>query len=225
MVSKGARGASTRVSIWNFSDSSAASTARRRSGRSGWPAGVKCSRQAGWLMRSVDIATNVGRATPAKPIVCPTLRGECRIGAEYAVAALDYGAFQRARLDREFSAKNRASRERAPPHRRRAVPPRAPLSPKAAPGGKAEQPQVGARAGQRRIGTPCRFDADPAVVRDGFRLHRASRTAVQPKAGSLLAFSASTMPRNSLIATRRRRHRKWQLAGDESIAWMPLVPS
>src|SRR5947208_16832485 len=29
--------------------------ARRRSGRSGCPAGVRCSRQAGWVMSSVDI--------------------------------------------------------------------------------------------------------------------------------------------------------------------------
>ena len=51
----GAIGACSRASCWNFSASSACSTARSRSGRSGWPAGVRCSRQAGWLIRSVDI--------------------------------------------------------------------------------------------------------------------------------------------------------------------------
>ena len=32
--------------------------ARSRSGRSGWPAGVRWSRQAGWVMSSVDMASN-----------------------------------------------------------------------------------------------------------------------------------------------------------------------
>src|SRR5712672_1305904 len=55
MVSSDAAGASTRTSIWKRSSSSARSIARSRSGRSGCPAGVRCSRQAGWEMRSVDI--------------------------------------------------------------------------------------------------------------------------------------------------------------------------
>jgi hypothetical protein len=37
----------------NFSCSSTCSIARSRSGRSGWPGGVRCSRQAEWVMRSV----------------------------------------------------------------------------------------------------------------------------------------------------------------------------
>src|SRR5215467_12117852 len=55
MVSSEACGASPRFRIWNRSASSARSIARSRSGRSGWPGGVRWSRQAGWVMRSVVI--------------------------------------------------------------------------------------------------------------------------------------------------------------------------
>src|SRR6266545_6504072 len=55
MVSSDAAGAWTRASIWKRSCSSARSIARRRSGRSGWPAAVRCSRHAEWVMRRVDI--------------------------------------------------------------------------------------------------------------------------------------------------------------------------
>ena len=39
----------------------APSIARSRSGRSGWPAGVRWSRQAGWVIRSVDMDDPGGR--------------------------------------------------------------------------------------------------------------------------------------------------------------------
>src|SRR5438874_10742805 len=55
MVSSEAAGASTRASGRKRSWESARSIARSRSGRSGWPAGVRWSRQAGWVIRSVDI--------------------------------------------------------------------------------------------------------------------------------------------------------------------------
>src|SRR5919201_1829253 len=55
MVSSEAAGASTRVSGRKRSWESARSIARSRSGRSGWPAGVRWSRQAGWVIRIVDI--------------------------------------------------------------------------------------------------------------------------------------------------------------------------
>ena len=56
-VSNAAAGASTRASVLEALVARApASIARSRSGRSGWPSGVRCSRQAGWVMRSVVIA-------------------------------------------------------------------------------------------------------------------------------------------------------------------------
>src|SRR5262245_41570361 len=57
MVSSEAVGASTRASVWNFSCSSTRSMARSRSGRSGWPVGVRWSRQAGWVIKSVVIGS------------------------------------------------------------------------------------------------------------------------------------------------------------------------
>src|SRR5690349_18629475 len=64
MVSSVAAGASTRASIWKRSCSSARSMARKRSGRSGWPAGVRWSRQAGWVIsRVVDIGLS-GNGAP-----------------------------------------------------------------------------------------------------------------------------------------------------------------
>ena len=55
IVSSDAAGACSRASVWKRSFSRMRSIARRRSGRSGWPIGVRCSRQAGWVMRSVDM--------------------------------------------------------------------------------------------------------------------------------------------------------------------------
>ena len=37
----------------NFSRSISCLIARSRSGRSGWPGGLRCSRQAGWVIKSV----------------------------------------------------------------------------------------------------------------------------------------------------------------------------
>jgi len=54
-MSPSAIGACSRASIWNGSAASASSTARMRSGRSGWPCGTSWSIQAGWEMRRVDI--------------------------------------------------------------------------------------------------------------------------------------------------------------------------
>lgn len=48
-------GACSRIRIWKRSSSKACSTARMRSGRSGWPGGVWWSMQAGCEIRSVDI--------------------------------------------------------------------------------------------------------------------------------------------------------------------------
>ena len=70
MMSASAIGACSRASVWNRSASSACSMARRRSGRSGCPAGVRWSRQAGWEMRSVDI----GVLTPFHGRHCLTRR-------------------------------------------------------------------------------------------------------------------------------------------------------
>src|SRR5262245_37549358 len=69
MVSSEAAGASTRASVWNFSCSSTRSMARNRSGRSGWPAGVRWLRQAGWVISSVVIGS-----------LLPTIAGDAHAG-------------------------------------------------------------------------------------------------------------------------------------------------
>ena len=72
------------------------------------------------------------------------------------------------------------------------------LRQQAAAGGEAEQPQIGRGAGERRVGLPCRGGrAAMCVARARLSTASPSRAPVQPKAGSLLAFTASTLPRNS----------------------------
>src|SRR5437868_12193920 len=60
MVSGAARGACSRAKVAKRSCSSTRSIARSRSGRSGWPSGVKCSRQALWVTSKVDMRSHPG---------------------------------------------------------------------------------------------------------------------------------------------------------------------
>src|SRR5262249_54676290 len=64
-----AAGASMRTRSRNRSCASARSIARSRSGRSGWPTGVRCLRQAGWVMRRVGI-TLIRETDPCLPFAC-----------------------------------------------------------------------------------------------------------------------------------------------------------
>src|SRR5215475_778641 len=108
MVSSEAAGASTRTSGRKRSCPSARSMARSRSGRSGWPAGVTWSRQAGWVMRSVDIGLSengVGhiysrgvRPRPIPPrLACslPSFSGDADAGWRRRIVGYEEGGRER----------------------------------------------------------------------------------------------------------------------------------
>ena len=229
MVSKGARGASTRASIWNFSASSAASTARSRSGRSGWPAGVKCSRQAGWLMRSVvDIATNVGRAAPLRN---PSFAGRYEASAASAAPSTPSPPSTTVRSSAPaptatvFGEKprDREARRRiaAETERRQSL-----LRQQAAAGGDAEQPQIGAGAGQRCVGLLLDFRQEP-VRRPRQAFDRIGKPHRRPAEGRVIAGVQRRDDAAQVLAMRRDGGAvaSGSLRVTRSIAWMPLVPS
>ena len=212
--------------IWNFSASSARSTARSRSGRSGWPGGVRCSRQAGWVIEQRGHWLQCTMRLSAS---------ETRQDATLALArrataparAFDDGALERAGLDGDILGEKPRQRDRAAavgaePQRRRA--PAAPTGSRRWRGRTAAD-----KASRRRVPRRRRLSSGRAA---SGRARQAVDRFAEPHAGPAEGRIVAGVHRLDDARAIRRYSAataappaSGSLRVTRSIAWMPLVPS